>query len=658
MTILITVQADAYGTYVNTASLAVVMPADVTPNDNSDSATTIVEPQAPVVDLDPDDNVGVAPNYFATYPENSPPIPSQDADILITDADNTTLVGATIRLTNPLDGLAETLTTDSSGTAISAAYDSGTGLLTLSGEDTLAAYMQVIRNIRYNDTSENPNTATRIIEFIVNDGVRTSDVVTATIRILAINDVSTLTLDADDSGGNAPNFVTSYTEANTPVRIVDDVLISDVDNTSLARITATITNPQDGVSEILSADPGTTGISVLYSGGVLTLAGNAPLSDYQAVLSTLSYSSLSLNPGAAPRIIEIIVNDGGGDSLAVTATVNFTTVNNAPVVNLDADNSGGAAPNFGTRYPQDFTPAILTDGVSVTDPDNMVLTGATVRLLAPDGDGSETLAVSTGASGLSAAFAGDVLTITGSAPPSAFAAVLDSLTYTDSNAALNTPNKAVEITVTDGLLTSTPVTSTVSFGEFINAPLPVGYTCIDFRSGSQGWSDSSSSPTVVWDSNGMYASGGVTPASVTYQLPSFPAAVVLISNEKAAFTVASGDAPDNFTTTLARGTDGAYLSVEPYIQVTWDVPSSGLITSTQLFYYACYQPRPVPDLTLSNLDTTGLVIDYTSLAASGTLAVTVENSVGGVVAAPFSLIFSEDMNANQIYDPGDRSPAW
>ena len=84
VTILITVQADAYGTYVNTASLAVVMPADVTPNDNSDSATTIVEPQAPVVDLDPDDNVGVAPNYFATYPENSPPIPAQDADILIT----------------------------------------------------------------------------------------------------------------------------------------------------------------------------------------------------------------------------------------------------------------------------------------------------------------------------------------------------------------------------------------------------------------------------------------------------------------------------------------------------------------------------------------------------------------------------------------------
>src|SRR5688572_27926934 len=117
----------------------------------------------------------------------------------------------------------------------------------------------------------------------------------------------------------------------------------------------------------------------MYSSGVLTLAGNAPLSDYVAVLGTLSYTNLSHDPGAAPRVIEIVVNDGADDSLTVTATINVVVNNNPPAINLDEDNSSGNSPNFATQYPQTFAPAVLTDGVRAADPDNDMLTGAAVR---------------------------------------------------------------------------------------------------------------------------------------------------------------------------------------------------------------------------------------------------------------------------------------
>ncbi len=81
-----------------------------------------------------------------------------------------------IVLTNPVDGDSESLSVDTLGTAIEAIFipssESGDGSarLTLNGYERLDAYEELLRQVRYSNTSVAPGAATRTIEVVVNDG--------------------------------------------------------------------------------------------------------------------------------------------------------------------------------------------------------------------------------------------------------------------------------------------------------------------------------------------------------------------------------------------------------------------------------------------------------------------------------------------------------
>nr|WP_322744470.1 MULTISPECIES: calcium-binding protein [unclassified Coleofasciculus] len=91
-------------------------------------------------------------------------------NLTLTDPNSTTLANATVKITNLKDGAAEILAANTSGTNITANYDSSLRTLILSGEDTVANYQQVLRTVTYNNTAATPDTSDRIIEFAVNDG--------------------------------------------------------------------------------------------------------------------------------------------------------------------------------------------------------------------------------------------------------------------------------------------------------------------------------------------------------------------------------------------------------------------------------------------------------------------------------------------------------
>ena len=94
---------------------------------------------------------GSAPgvDYTVDVPENGPPMSIVDASgLTIEDAGTGTLVGARVQIVT--DPYGATLAVDTSGTNISAVYDDG--VLTLSGEDTLANYQQVLRSTTYQTT--------------------------------------------------------------------------------------------------------------------------------------------------------------------------------------------------------------------------------------------------------------------------------------------------------------------------------------------------------------------------------------------------------------------------------------------------------------------------------------------------------------------------
>src|SRR3569623_1286675 len=80
--------------------------------------------------------------------------------------------------------------TDQNG--ISGSYDSGTGVLTLTGTSSVANYQAALRSITFSSASDNPTSfgtnASRTITWQVNDGALGSTAATSTVNITAVND--------------------------------------------------------------------------------------------------------------------------------------------------------------------------------------------------------------------------------------------------------------------------------------------------------------------------------------------------------------------------------------------------------------------------------------------------------------------------------------
>src|SRR6185503_10110447 len=127
------------------------------------------------------------------------------------------LASAAVTLTNRPDGNAvESLAATTTGTTIIATYTTATGVLSLTGSDTLAHYQQVIRSVTYNNTSQNPNTANRIVNFVVNDGSVSSATAVDTITVVSVNDAPVVVVSGNF--GSAPEGTTrTYTYTITDV---------------------------------------------------------------------------------------------------------------------------------------------------------------------------------------------------------------------------------------------------------------------------------------------------------------------------------------------------------------------------------------------------------------------------------------------------------
>ncbi len=217
------------------------------------------------------------------------------------------------------------------------------------------------QNITITATSDNP---TLIPDPTVNY-TSPSEAGSLTYRSVAGQSGSaTITVTVADSGGTAnggidtvsetftvtilptlntpPTLVTSggtvnYLENDAPVPLDPALALSDTDSAGIVSATVSITAGFDPGLDALdfTPQPGITG-SYDPNAGTLTLTGGAPVANYQAALQSVTYSSLSDNPSAAPRTIMFTVDDGAdADSLASGSTgLTVTPVNDAPT--LDA----------------------------------------------------------------------------------------------------------------------------------------------------------------------------------------------------------------------------------------------------------------------------------------------------------------------------------
>ena len=102
----------------------------------------------------------------STFTEDGAPVAIDDG-LTVTDPDSANLQGATVSIVDGFLPGDELVFVDQNG--ITGTYDSGTGVLTLTGTATKANYQAALRSVEFDSTNQNPGT-TRTVEFRAEDG--------------------------------------------------------------------------------------------------------------------------------------------------------------------------------------------------------------------------------------------------------------------------------------------------------------------------------------------------------------------------------------------------------------------------------------------------------------------------------------------------------
>ena len=441
---------------------------------------------APVLNLDADSSTISGTDYLTSFTGSAVAI--VDTDVSILDSDDTTLVSATVTLTNP-DGLDElTVITPPAlpATITVTPYDPVTGVLMLTGTASLAEYQAVLQQIRFS-TGPTPSAETRIIDVVVNDGTAASNIAHAIVEVVEVNaSAPTLDLDGDNSTLPGTSYRTTFTENDPPVAIADgDTLVGDPDigSTDIASATITLKNAEAGDTLAVSGalPGGITASAYDPATGLLTLSGVTSFANYEAALEAIRFSSAGDTPVEGTRIIEVVVNDGVNESQPAISLVRVVAVDDAPTFSVVTN----------ATFQENSAAVLLSPAVTLTDTDDTVLNGALVRITDGSfpGDG-DTLTVNGATSGTASGIAYlwnptlHALVFTGASSVANYQALLQQVQFqsssdnpTDFNAS---PQRTLTWSVTDGAAVKT-ATMTLDIIAVNDAPqvsvaATVGYT--------------------------------------------------------------------------------------------------------------------------------------------------------------------------------------
>ncbi|WP_218568399.1 tandem-95 repeat protein [Pseudomonas sp. LS-2] len=451
------------------------------------NVTVIPVNDAPTVDLDSNAS---GTGFTTAYTENAPGVSIASNNVKIGDVDNTNMKGAVITLTNAKagDALAAADQFGIHATVIDTRVLNGKITVVLSGSADLASYQKMIQSITYSSTSENPDTTPRKITITVNDGEilnSQSNTTTTTINVTAVNDKPEVVV-----GNN------TYVENHDPVSIANGLVIKDVDNSQLsgAVITLTHMSPNDLIGSGHDLGGGKTDLGIDYSVSgpdangtmTITLTGNASVANYQALIQSIQVVASGDNPTPGDRGVQISVTDTGlkGDnvgtetSVLVDGKITVVAVNDAPV--LDLDSSPAAT---GTGYSVDFTEngtgvSISSANLSIIDPDNGTLKGATITLT--NAQAFDVL-TATDKFGIHAVVSDTrttdgkiTVTLTGEATLDQYKAMIESVMYKNTSDNPSTIDRVITVQVNDGSAQynlSNVATSTISVTAVNDAPV-------------------------------------------------------------------------------------------------------------------------------------------------------------------------------------------
>ena len=293
-------------------------------------------------------------------------------------------------------------------------------------------------------------------------------------------------------------------EKGTPPVLTDPAL-SDASSTSPVFLSATVTIVNAQVGDVLSADAGTTGITVSFSGGTLTLSNLATADQYNTVLDSVTFTSTAADPTfggtQATRTISYVVSATAAESSPATSTVNVWLPPTAGVgATAAATFTGGGGP---VTADASFT---LQDGSS------NLMTGATVSITAGELSG-DTLGYTT-QNAITGSYSGGVLTLSGQGTVAEYQSAIRSITFgfapanADPTSGGTDTSRTISYVVSDGLGLSAPVTSTVNVVHA--APSLTAGAAATFVTGGPAVALDSGLTVAAPDSSGLIAAATVS----------------------------------------------------------------------------------------------------------------------------------------------------
>lgn len=371
-----------------------------------------------------------------------------DNALTIDDVDDTVLEGATVSVSGNHQAADRLVFVDTPN--ITGTYNTGTGVLTLTGTDSLADYQAALRSIKFNYVGDDPVTS-KTISFVVSDGSGNSAPATKAISITPVNDAPTIT---------STGTPLEYRENAGAVAVDPDLTLSDPDSGQLVGATVQITDNFFGSQDdlIFVDQLGITG-SYNDSTGTLTLTGASSLANYRTALRSVAFRNNHDNPNTQTRTVSFQVMDGGSvNNLSNVATrdIDIDAVNDAP----DLETSAGA-----TAY--DFTPGdpVVVDPnlIVQNDPDDTNLEGATIRISQGFESGDELIFADTASISGGYNTGTGVLTLTGTASEADYQAALRSIQYDHvDGTAPTSATKVIEFRASDGSANSNPETKSIT----------------------------------------------------------------------------------------------------------------------------------------------------------------------------------------------------
>ena len=393
----------------------------------------------------------------ATYTENAQAATAVDGAVTVSDRDDADLEGARVRISAGLQPGDRLLFTDQHG--ITGTYDSGTGVLALTGTSSVANYQEALRSIAYRYVGDDP-VAAKTVELRADDGDGLGPATTRAVAVTLVNDAPTV----GASGGSA-----AFTEGAAAVAVDPGLILTDPDSTQISGATVQITGNYAGAEDILAL-PLQANIAGAYNAGTgtLTLTGTDTVANYQAALRAVTYRNTSNNPSTAQRTVTFVAADASGSSLPATRHVDVSATENAP----DVDNSAGAL-----AYTENDPGTAIDTTITIADPDSADLTGATVQITGSYVSGQDVLALPM-QPGVTASFDPPTgrLTLAGTASIAVYETALEAVTYVNTSENPSTATRTVTYAARDAGGFGNPDTHAITIAAVDDPPLAVNDT--------------------------------------------------------------------------------------------------------------------------------------------------------------------------------------